>query len=887
MTDVSRWRRMLRLPGGDPASAVHEEIAFHLEERARELVARGLAPDEARRQALRDFGALPDVEAACVAIERRRQRRLTLTEVAMSVLHDLRFAARTLRTSPGFTTAAVACVALGIAVATTIFSAVEGVLLRPLPFQRPDELVAVYGHWVTRGERGSNISYPDYLSWRDENRTFAQLGMWTWSSLTLSGGGDEAERVEGASVTPNLFPLLGVQPLLGRGFQAGEDQAGAERVILLGYGLWQRRHAGDRTIVGKRITVNGEPHTVVGVMPRGFAFPQEGQAWRPLVVDLARETHGNRWFAGALGRLVPGATLEQARRDLGGIMARLARELPDQNAGWDADVVSLREDLAGDLRRPLQVFAGAVLLVLLVACANVANLLLARGATRGRELAVRTALGAGRGRIVRQLLVESLLLAAMGGAAGATLAVYGVQLLRLSFPDGVPYYFTLDVDAAALAFAAVATIVAAVAFGIVPALRASATSLDAALREGARGATAGGGRGRLRDTLVVAEMALSLVLMIGAGLLIKSYRALSGTDVGFVAENALTFRVALPASRYQGPARRLAYMSALHERLRALPGVAAVAFAQGTPFSGWNVQAGLTVEGRATRPGEELDAHYQVVSHNYLATLGVPLTRGRALAASDRDSLAPVVVVNEEFARRIFSGEDPIGRRVHLGGPDDRDPWATIVGVARTFRHYRLPEPMGPAMYYPYAAAPTSQQTFLVRARDGRPEHLVPAIRAAMRELDPDVPMFQVQTMTDVVGSMLWQSRLQGQVLGLFAALALLLAVVGIYGVVSYAVVQRRREFGVRIALGARPADVVWLVVRHGARLALLGAAIGVAGALALTRVLTSLLYDVRPADPVVFVGVPVVLGAVAVLASYLPARRAARVDPLLTMRMD
>jgi len=867
---------------------VEDEIDAHLALLTADFVAQGFSLADARAHAEGEFGAVSTIRDECIAIERRRRRRVTLSEAAMSILQDFRYTARSLRANAAFATAAILCTALGVGATATIFSAVYATLIRPLPFQKPDELVAVYAGMPKKDLTRVNISYIDYTDWRDQSKSFSALGMWTWNSPSFTGVGvGGAERVDGAEVTPNLFPLMGVHPILGRTFAESEGVQGNERVVILGYGLWQRRFSGDRDIVGRTVMINLQPHTVVGVMPRGFAFPENGQAWVPFVPDR-NELRGNRGYAGAIGRLKPGVTPQLAQRDLDVLMERLAREFPNENEGWRADVVPMRDDLVGNLKRPLEVFAAAVVLVLLIACANVANLTLTRGAARQREIAVRTALGAGRGRIVRQLVTESLILSALGGVLGAVITVWGVRLLRLGFPNDVPYYIPIGVNVPTLVFAAIVSVISGLAFGIIPAFRATDGSLALALREGGRGGSEGPSKGRLRNAIVVGELALSVTLMIGAGLLVKSYRALASTTLGFEEKGILSFRITLPLAKYESLERRRAFYEMLQQRLQALPSVASVGLAQGIPFSGWNVQASVIAKGwPKPKPGEDFDSHYQYVSPSFFRTIGVPLLRGRGLAETDRDTVSMAGVINATFARRAFPNEDPIGKQVQIGSGNANDPWVTIVGVIQDYRHYRLPEPMGPALYLPTTAYPPYTQTVAIRVKSGDPSALMPNVRSLLRELDADVPPYRIMTFEQAVGQSLWRQRFQGLVIAVFAILALLLAAVGIYGVISYSVAQRTREFGVRVALGAQVRDIVGMVVRHGAILAAWGVMLGVLGGALLTRFLEGLLYSTQPRDPVVFSFVALGLGLVALVAASVPAWRATTVDPLVAMRPD
>ena len=786
-------RRAVRVPGGSVEREVDEEITFHIESRIRELIAQGQSAEDARRTAEMEFGDRRASRRELAAVDRHRRRRERIAHWMETTVQDLRYALRALRRAPGFAITVVLCVAIGIGLTTTIVGAVNAVLVRPLPYADADRLVAIYAQNVSHNYHGVNISYADFADWRSQSRTFSGMGIWTWSSNAVSDGSGDAERVNGSNVSADLFSILGVKPLIGRPFTKAEEVNGHDHVVLLGYRLWQRRYGGDQAIVGRTVTVDARPYTVVGVMPPGFAFPDRGEMWTPFAPDAGDEQqHGNRGYAGAIGRLAPGVAIETARIDLAAVSKRLETTYPNDNGGWAAEVIPLRTDLVGDLQRPLLVFLGAVGLVLLIACVNVANLLLARSVARTREISVRVAIGAERSRILRQLLTETLLLTLIGGAAGAAFAIFGVKALGLAFPAGTPFYFTLSLDRVAFSVALLLSVGTGVVFGVIPAVASRRTDLATSLRDGARGAGEGSRRARVRNILVVAEVALSIVLMIGAGLLVRSYGHLAGRDLGFNERSALTLRISLPREKYPSANSRQAFYDQLIARVSGMPGVTAVGSAQGIPLSGWDVQGGMTVEGEPVpKENDRIVSHYQWVSPGFFTALGVHLVAGRGFTAADRDTAAVPGIVNQTFARRFFGTASPLGHRVRAGG---RDPWVTIVGVISDYQHYRLPQPMGPAIYYPYATAPQFTQTLVVRTKSGDPGTLTAPIRAAVRELDAIVPVYAVRTLADQVSASLWRQRLQGQVLGVFAAVAFVLALIGLYGVIAYGVMQRKRR---------------------------------------------------------------------------------------------
>ncbi|MET0398767.1 MAG: ABC transporter permease [Longimicrobiaceae bacterium] len=795
-----------------------------------------------------------------------------------TLLQDLRFALRTLLRSPAFAGVAILTLALGIGAVATLFSVVDGVLLRPLPFREPDRLVSV-SPALLRGE---------YVLARDRSRSFAELGGYQGGvGFGLSGGG-EPERVTGAYASTNLFAALGAEPLLGRGFAAGEDQPGRGAVVVLGHGLWRRRFGGDPAAVGRTVTLDGEPRTVVGVMPAEFRFPSaETELWVPVPLDPAPHAVGALWGMGgfqAVGRLAPGATPRQALAELGA----LARAMRAENPLWtppepyraDAAVVPLRDAVVGEVRPTLLVLLAAVGFVLLIACANVANLLLARGLGRAREMALRSALGAGRGRLVRQLLTESLVLALAGGAAGLLLASWGLRWLVAALPADTPRLAEVALDGRVTALALGATLLTGVAAGLLPAWRVTRRELQGPLREGAG---AGGGRRRLSGVLVAAEIGLAMVLVVGAGLLIRSVRALVAVDPGFRTERVVSARIDPPESLYGDPARQRAFYAEVLGRVQALPGVGAAGLTSQLPLGGEPSSWATAVEGVTLDPNALPMFDRRAVTPEYLRTLGVRLVRGRAFTAADREDAPPVALVDEAAARRFWPAEDPVGKRI--GHPWAND-WMTVVGVVAEVRSAGLAGEQNPAYYVPFAQKPGAGMTLVARTTSP-PEALAGSLRAVVAGVDPRVPVSRVRAMDEWVAQSVARPRLTAVLLGAFAGLALLLGAVGVYGVVAYTVGERTREIGLRIALGAGVGDVVGMVLRQGALLAAAGIGAGLLASLAATRALAGLLYGVTATDPLTFAVVPAILAAAALLATWLPARRASRVDPMSALRGD
>ncbi|HUF26522.1 MAG TPA: ABC transporter permease [Gemmatimonadaceae bacterium] len=892
MGRVPAWRRYLRFRGPDPDADVTDEIQFHLEMRARRNEAAGMDPDEAWRAAVERFGDLDTIGGELRDHDRRRERARQRREYMSDFAQDLRYGLRALRRTPAFALVAILTLALGIGATTAIFSVVNAVILRPLPYPDADGLVMVWMDNRRMGMREDIHSWPNYEDLRSQNVVFDRMAFYGFAGFNVTGGcpeeSCEPRRIAGAFSSADLFPVLGVAPLLGRTFTDDDATEGNDAVVVLSHRMWASQLGSDPAAVGRTLRLNGRERTVIGVMPPAFAFPAaETDAWIPFVVSpQLREARSSFGFW-VIGRLRPGVSLDRAQADMSTIMRRLEEEYPS-NRDYGINLVSLPRQVVGpSLRAALWVMLGAVAAVLLIACANVANLMLSRAASREREVGVRLALGAGRARLVRQLLTESVLLAVFGGVVGVALAWAGLRILLGVAPADIPRLDQVAIDPLVLGVTAAITIVTGIAFGLVPALRASRPDLTSALREGGRSDTAGLRGNRLRRLLAAGQVALVVVLLVGAGLLIRSFLELQRVHLGFQPDNLLTMRIALPVARYQQQPQRVAFFESLVERAAAIPGVQGAGaistiFLTQTPNS-----TNFTIEGRPrTRDIDNVEVPLDAVTPGYFTTMGIPLRAGRFFTAADDGEAPRVVIINETMARRFWPNEDPIGKRFRYGGEEGNAPWMEIVGVVGDMRRTGYEAPVRYETFQPHAQRPLTALSFVVRTA-GNPLTLVQAIHGEVRALDSEQPVYEVASMDQLLAGMVAQRRFTMVLLGAFAGLALVLGVVGVYGVTSYLVAQRTKEVGLRLALGAEPGALVGMVVRQGMLVAAIGIGLGLAGALALTRLMASLLYEVSPTDVATLAAVTVVLAAVTLLANWVPARRAARVDPLVALRAE
>src|ERR1051325_2005377 len=809
---------------------------------------------------------------------------------------DLRYGARMLLKRPGFTLVAVITLALGIGANTAIFSVVNAVLLRALPYTQPEQLVRIGSANLQKGTRLGTFSPQDFYDWRERNTVFESMAAYDGWSPSLTGTG-EPERLAGGRVSASFFDVLKAKPLLGRSFLPTEEQRGNHMVAVLSYGLWQRRFGANPSIIGQSITLNGLSYTVVGVMPQEFEPPEfsgvdfeKPELWAPFAPDLTQWTRSGRSVDTGIARLKPGVTLAQAEAEMATIGRQLEQQYPGSNTNISTSIASLQDQLVGSIRPALFVFLAAVGFVLLIACANVANLLLARAATRAREIAIRTALGAGRLRIMRQLLTESLLLALMGGGLGLLLALWATDFLVVLGSGSIPHLGRVSLDARVLSFTLGLTFVTGIVFGLLPALQASRPDLNETLKEGGRTGTGGAGRQRLRSLLVVSEIALSLVLLLGAGLLVKSFIRLQQVNPGFDPQNVLAMYVFLPGAKYPDDAKQVAFFDQVEQRVAALPGVESVGMVSNLPISGNFDQVSFYIEGQPVQgPGDVPDVERYYVNADYFKALRIPLRTGRAFGAEDRAGAPGTVIIGEATARRFWPNESPLGKRVKLGTLESPDPWLSVVGVVGDVRHYALDIAPTPQIYLPYTLAPSQQMTLLVRGSGGAsaPESQAASVRDQVWAVDRDQPVYNIKSMERVVAESTAQRRFTVLLVGIFAAVALILAVIGLYGVMSYMVTQGAHEIGIRMALGAQAGDVLRLIVGHAMMLVVIGVCLGLLAAFAMTRVISGFLYEVSATDAWTFAGVPLLLCAVAAAASYIPARRATRVDPMIALRYE
>ncbi|HEY6253319.1 MAG TPA: ABC transporter permease [Candidatus Angelobacter sp.] len=876
-----RLRSLFRRRGVD--QDLDDELAYHLEQQIRQNIARGMSAEEARYAALRALGGMQQVKEQC-----KERRRVNYIE---HFFHDLRYGFRQLRRSPGFTIVAILTLALGIGANTAIFSFIDAVLLKPLPWDHPEQVVRVLEKVPTGNPNG--ISTMNFLDWKNQNTVFSALAAQASGSMALTGV-DVPVQLHGLRVSASFFEIFTTTPILGRTFAPDEDQLGKERVAILSHRIWENQFGSDRSIVGRTISLDKKPYTVIGVLPPESAFDRGyADLWTPLAFEPKDMTRDFHWM-GAFGRLKPGVSVEEARAGMKPIVDRIAHDFPHSNKGWSIAIDTFREIMVdSDLRLALLVLLGAVGVVLLIGCANMANLLLARGSQREREIAVRSAIGAGRRRLIRQFFTESILLAFLGGAAGILLG-FGLMLgIKASLPPfSLPNEADVHLDARVLLFSVVIIFVTVVLFGLAPAIHGTRVDLANSLKEGTRGAGAGRSRRRLQNGLIVAEVAMAFVLLAGAGLLLRSFHRLQRVDLGFDPTNVLTMDLIMPAEQYPEAPAIISYLDRVMESIRAVPGVRDVAIASGIPLQGWGIGTRFRLDGETVEHRYTHAVGVKIVSPSYFSAIGARLKKGRVLAESDTEGGLPAMVINESAANEFFKGQDALGKHIyieqfvpgkHQRGPEV--PWQ-IVGVIADEKNDGLRQTTDSGVYLSYKQSPEPGTSLVVRGAID-PDHLLKEIQRAVASVNSNQALDNIKSMEQIKSETLGGDALEALLVGGFAAMALLLAAIGIYGVLSYSVVQRTHEMGIRAALGASTWQQLKLVLGSGLILALIGLTIGTAGAFGVTRLLGSLLFEVSPYDPSTLVGVAVVLAAVAIIACYIPARRATKVDPIIALRYE
>ena len=871
-----------------------EELSQHLEQEYEGALSCGASDHEARRQVLEQLNASDLLGHELKHVEHRisdkpsalgSERKIN---IFADLLQDVRYALRMLAKNPAFTAIAVMALALGIGANSAIFSVVNAVLLRPLPFKHPEQLLMVWENAAHMGFPKNTPSPANFLDWQKQAQSFTGMAAMVERSFNLTGVG-EPERLDGRRVSANLFDLLGVPALLGRTFVPDDDRPGTH-VVLLSYSLWQRRFGSDPAVIGRALTLNGESYTVVGVMPRLVQLPgfanRKDQLWVPIAFPREEAAQRGNHFLGVIARLKPGVTLKQAQAEMETIAARLAQQYPDYNTRIGAVVMPVHEEVVGDIKPALFILLGAVGFVLLISCANVANLLLARAAVRQKEIALRLALGASRSRLTRQFLTESVLLALFGAGLGLLLALAGIRIMKIFIPSTISQVEAIHIDARVLIFTAVVAVLTGIAFGLAPAIHGSHLNLNDTLKEGGRDSAGGMKGNRARGLLVIGEVAVSFVLLVGAGLLINSFFHLRNLDPGFRADHLLTMKVDLSEGKYPDRDRRTAFFDELIRQVRALPGVQSAAVAGNLPLTYNGDSMTISVEGVPDPPPDQRpDVIFRAVGPDYFGTMGIPIIRGRDFTDEDKTDAKDAVVISEKTAQHFWPGQDPIGKRLKPGSSTTNFPWREVIGIVKDVRQNDLIAPPKMQMYFNYRQLKDLAANALVVRTSIDPMSLAIPVRNAIWSVDKDQTVADIDTMDNIVAEAVARQRFSMLLLGLFAILALLLASVGIYGVMSYSVAQRTREIGIRIALGARRADVLQMTVKQGLKLVGVGMMIGLAAAFLLTRLLASLLFGISATDPITFVGISVVLLAVAILASYVPALRATKVDPITALR--
>jgi putative ABC transport system permease protein len=872
-----RLRSLLRR--GQVEQELDEELRYHLDRQIEENIAGGMTAREARYAALRAMGGIEQHKEEC-----RDMRRVNFIE---DFIQDLRYGLRVLVKSPVFTIVAVLSLALGIGANTALFSVVHGLLLQPLPYPEPERIVDV---WHTPpqesfpGMATFSVSPGNYLDWKNQNESFESMAVYQGAGFSMSNG-DTPVTVIGTAVSSEFFSVLRSTPIQGRTFLPEEEQPGHNQVVVLGHGLWQRAFGGDPNLIGQTLSLDSQKFTVIGIMPSGFEFPQEGELWVPLAWDdKERQTRAIHDY-GVIARLKPDVSLTKAQAEMSTISSRLEQQYPEANKGWGAVVIPLREDLVGDIRPALLVLFGAVGFVLLIACANVANLMLARSANRKKEIAIRIALGAARSRIVRQLLTESILLSTAGGVLGLLLAGWGSQVLVQMSSGSLPIPREISMDRWALGFTLLLSFAAGIVAGIAPAFQLSAAETSETLKQGTGRNGGSSASQRTRKALVIAEVILSLILLIGAGLMIRSFWKLQQVNPGFDTSNTLVMGVGLPATKYTDPQQQAVFFDRVLEQISALPGVVSAGSTTTLPLSGSGSTQPFTIQGRPEPlVAEQPTAKMRYISPDYFRAMGIPLRQGRFFNDQDRDKGTQVLIISETMAQQFWPGEDPIGKRLtpsfHLEAGARE-----IVGVVGDVKA-GLDADTAPVMYMPYKQAPRSRMMLVARTTSN-PQNFTQAISRAIQAIDNEQALWNVRTMEQVLTNSVSGRRFNMTLLITFAGLALVLAAVGVYGVMNYSVTLRRRELGIRLALGAQRGDVLRLVLGQGLTLTFIGIGVGLIAAYGLTRLMESLLYGVSDTDYLTFISVSGVLLVVGLLASYLPARRATKVDPMIALRSE